>query len=185
MATTLVAREIPTSPNPDIPCQENQRFHSAFATCLLDLKSMKTLLIAGLLFFLVACAPISQTAANVSNFVVGTQVVSYQTDTETIAATIQSITGAMTLYSGYTPLVVSDVVTNGQSTEKIVVSAKALKGSVGNNVNAEDFSLEFVLVDQGGFAELTIRPSSASNDTARQAVTDYVAVLDKNFERVE
>jgi hypothetical protein len=146
---------------------------------------MKTLSIAGLLLSLAACAPISQTAANVSNFVVGTQVVSYKTDTETMAETIQFITGTIPLYGGYTPLRVSDVSTKEQKTEKIVVSAKALRGSVGSNVEAEDFSLEFFLGDKGSETELTVRPSSASNDTARQAVTDYVAALDKNFERSE
>jgi hypothetical protein len=85
----------------------------------------------------------------------------------------------------HTPLVVSDVLMTGQTTEKVVVLAKALKGSLGGNLDAEDFSLEFSLVDKGSSTELTIRPRSASNETARQVVTDYVAALDKNWERSE
>jgi hypothetical protein len=140
---------------------------------------MKTLFVS-LLLFLAACAPISQTAANVSNFVVGTQVVSYETDTATLAASVQSITSSVPLYSGYTPLRVSEV-----ATEKIVVSAKALQGSFGGNPDAEDFMVEFLLADKGSYTELTVRSSSASNETARQVVTDYVTALDKTFVRLE
>ncbi len=141
---------------------------------------MKTLLLVLSLLFLAACAPISQTAANVSNFVGGTQIVSYQTDAATLAAAIQEITNTMPLYNGYTPLRAEQ-----QGVEKVVVATNALKGSLDSNFDAEDFSLEFSLVDKGGYTELTVRPSSASNDTARQVVTDYVKLLDEKFERHE
>lgn len=98
----------------------------------------------------------------------------------TLAATIQNLTGTMPIPRGYTPLSAKQ-----QSPEQVVVSAKALKGSVSGNLSLEDFSLEFSLLDKGGYTELTVRPSSASNDTARQLVTDYVKLLDDNFERQE
>jgi hypothetical protein len=141
---------------------------------------MKTLLIVMSLLFLAACAPVNQTVANVSNFVGGTQVVSYQADAATLATAIQDITSTLPLYNGYTPLR-AEV----QGIEKVVVSARALKGNVGGNPDTEDFSLEFSLVDKGGSTELTVRPSSASNDTARQLVSDYVKELDKAFARTE
>jgi hypothetical protein len=141
---------------------------------------MKTFLILVSLMCLAACAPVNQTVANVSNFVGGTQVVSYQTDVATLAATIQSLTGTMPIPNGYTPLRVEQ-----QSLEKVVVSTQALKGNIGSNFEAEDFSLEFSLIAKGGYTELTVRPSSASNDTARQLVTDYVKLLDENFARQE
>jgi hypothetical protein len=139
---------------------------------------MKLFFIFISLLCLAACAPVNQTVANVSNFVGGTQVVSYKTDVATLSATLQNLTSTMPIPSGYTPLSAAQ-----ESSEIVVVSAKALKGNVGSNVDAEDFSLEFSLVDKGGYSELTIRPSSASNDTARQLVTDYVKLLDETFER--
>jgi hypothetical protein len=138
-----------------------------------------------LLGCLTACAPISQTAANVSNFVAGTQVVSYAAPSETVATTIQDITPTMPLYSGYTPLRVGDISTTQGKTRSLVVSAQALKGSVSSTVNAEDFSLEFSLVENVASTELTVRPSSASNDTAREVVTDYIKRLDEILARFE
>lgn len=138
---------------------------------------MKTLFVFLSLICLVACAPVNQTVANVSNFVGGTQVVSYQTDTATLTTAIQSLTGTMPIPKGYTPLRAE------QQGDKVIVSAQALKGSIDTNFDAEDFSLEFTFVDKGGSSELTVRPSSASNDTARQLVTDYIKLLDESFER--
>jgi hypothetical protein len=159
---------------------EFQIFHIDYVFYFLNLKPMKTLFIAVSLLFLAACAPVNQTVANVSNLVGGTQVVSYQADAGALATAIQDITTTMPLYNGYTPLRAE-----AQGIEKVVVSARALKGSVASDPNAEDFSLEFSLVDKGGYTELTVRPSSASNNTARQLVTDYVKLLDETFARYQ
>lgn len=139
---------------------------------------MKIFLILISLLCLAACAPVNQTVANVSNFVGGTQIASYTTDVATLAATITDLTGKMPIPKGYTPLRVEQ-----QGADKVIVSAMALKGGLDTNLEAEDFSLEFSLLDKGGSTEVTVRPSSASNDTARGLVTDYIRELDKAFER--
>jgi hypothetical protein len=141
---------------------------------------MKNLFIVTLLLVFTACAPVNQTVSNVSNFVGGTQVVSYQTDAQTLATMIQTLTGELPIPRGYTPLRVTE-----QVADKVTVSAQALKGSLDTNADIEDFSLEFSLVASGDNTELTVRPSSASNDTARQLVTDFITLLDENFVRVE
>jgi hypothetical protein len=136
-----------------------------------------------ILLLLAACAPVSQTIANVSNFVAGSQSVSYQASTESIASAIQDFTPTLPLYNGYTPLLISNTSVNNQVTEKITVSAKALKGSASLNTNTEDFSVDIGLTAKDGYTELVIGPSSASNETARTVVKDYVAKLDELFER--
>ncbi len=139
---------------------------------------MKIFLFLLSLVCLAACAPINQTATNVSNFVGGTQLVSYQIDSATLAMTIESLTATMPIPKGYTPLRASQ-----EGADKVVIAATALKGSADTNVNAGDFSLEFSLLDKGDVTELTVRPSSASNDIARQLVTDYIKLLDESFAR--
>jgi hypothetical protein len=159
--------------------RESKISHSfAFAAC--KLRCMKTFLLCIVLLVLAACAPVNQTVTNVSNFVGGTQVVSYETDGVTLAMTIQNFTATMPMPSGYTPLRAEQ-----QGIDKVIVSAQALKGSLDTNFDAEDFSLEFSILDKNGSTELTVRPSSASNDRARQIVTDYVKLLDEKFARAE
>jgi hypothetical protein len=130
------------------------------------------------LFLFTACAPVSQTVSNVSNFVAGTQVVSYSASPESLASAIQTMTPTMALYDGYTPLSVSDTATN-----QLTLSAKALQGSINSNINAEDFSVTVTLEPKGDYTEVILSPSSASNDTARKVAADYVAKLDEQFGR--
>jgi hypothetical protein len=130
------------------------------------------------LYLCTACAPVSQTVSNVTNFVAGTQVVSYTASPETLASAIQTLTSTMPLYDGYTPLSVDDTAAN-----QLTLSAKALKGSINSNLNAEDFSVTVTLEPKGDYTEIILSPSSASNDTARKVAADYVAKLDEQFER--
>jgi hypothetical protein len=139
---------------------------------------MKKYLFAVPFVFLAACAPVSKTVSNVSNFVAGVLVASYQVTSSELAAALVNITPSVQFSGGYTPLFVES-----QSEERVVVEAKALKGAINANLSAEDFSVEMSLVTMNTYTELTLRPSSASNDTARSVAESYVTLLDKRFER--
>ncbi|MGL4608562.1 MAG: hypothetical protein ACRCYY_02590 [Trueperaceae bacterium] len=128
--------------------------------------------------FFSACTPVNQTVKTVTNFVEGTHVVRYYATPEELATVIQESTPAMSLHNGYTPLRVTDI-----ENHRITVFAQALKGSNDFNVKADDFAVYFTLTEQDDYTEATISPSSSSNDTARIAVTDYVAKLDSQFAR--
>jgi hypothetical protein len=131
-----------------------------------------------LLVLLAACAPVSQTATNVSRLVQGIQVVPYKGTASEISSTVIDLAKLMQMGGSYTPLSVTMY-----TSEKMMLSSKALKGSISRSLDAKDFSIDVLFAENNAVTEVTFRPSDSDLAKAQEVIKNLTAELDKRFSR--
>jgi hypothetical protein len=131
-----------------------------------------------ILVFLAACAPVSQTATNVSRLVQGIQVVPYNGTASDISSTLIDLAKVMQMGGSYTPLSATMY-----TSEKIMLSCKALKGSISRSLDAKDFSIEVGFAENNAVTEVTFRPSDSDLAKAQEVIKNITAELDKRYSR--
>jgi hypothetical protein len=135
-------------------------------------------ILAMLLLLATACAPVSQTVTNVSRFVRGVQILQYQAASPELSAVITTTTMTMQMGGSYTPLAVST-----DTTGKITLFSKPLKGSIARDTQAQEFSIDVTLVETSTYTEITFQLSDIDHPKAQEVINNLTAELDKQFVR--
>ena len=136
-----------------------------------------------IVILLVACTPVNQTATSVSRFVQGIQVVSYNGEASDISSSLIDLAKVLQMGGSYTPLSVTMY-----SSEKVMLSSKALKGSISRSLDAKDFSIDVTFVENN-FAgnntatEINFRPSDSDLAKAQEVIKNVIAELDQRYSR--
>ncbi len=132
--------------------------------------------------FITACAPVNKTITNVSRFVQGMQIVSYNGSSPELSSALLESAQTLQMGGSYRPLA-----TTMYTSDKLTLSTRALKGSISRSLDAKDFSLEVAFVENKvenkAVTEVSFRPSDSDLAKAQEVIKNLIAELDKRYSR--
>ncbi len=131
-----------------------------------------------IVILIAACAPVNQTATSVSRFVQGIQVISYNDKASDISTSLIDRAKVMQMGGSYTPLAVTMF-----SSEKLMLSSKALKGSISRSLDARDFSIDVTFAENNAVTEVNFRPSDSDLAKTQEVIKSLIAELDQRYSR--